>query len=309
MLPLPTKHFSKSVGKHNISPVVLCDWIEGTVLFDVLREFVSQPDVVDSLVDNAIYEDQSFAQESVRNGWLELRSRTETCQGGLGYAIDGKRATRSGSWRDYPAHSFCLVASLASVYDWWKEPDYQEQGEIFELLTKHSFETQFPMWKVFRTGWSRNSTAPFRDIACAVASELCEDTGDLDTWDTKGAKEMGLDLLCYRPFSDRRRGIPVYMMQCASGSNWDTKLQTPDLNVWKSIIQFKNEPLRAFATPFTLPPAEYNKSIVKVKGLFFERGRILTASSFDTNWVPIDLKERIIRWCEPRVGQLIKRAA
>lgn len=307
MLPISFKHFSKSVQHHNVQITVLCDWIEGSVLFDDIRDHISQYDVADNLLDNLVYEDQTFALEVVTAGWLEIRSRIEASKGGLGYVIDGKRIRRIGNWRDYPGHSFCLLVSLATVYDWWKEPNYLEQGEIFELLTKCSFEAQFPMWNVYRTGWSRNKTKHLRDVATEVAAELDEEIGDMGTWDSKGSKEMGLDLLCYRPFLDSRRGIPVYMMQCASGRNWDTKLHTPDLGVWRSLIQFKNEPVKAFSIPFTMSSNDYNRSIVRVKGLFFERCRILAAATCKEDWMPKDLKDQIVAWCEPRVERLLEK--
>lgn len=307
MLPVPNKYFTKSVFKHNVRTDILCDWVEGSLLFDETREFISQIHVADALLADERYVEQDFAMEGVKNGWLELRRRNGWSGQGSGINLAKQKIVRDGTWRKFPAYSFCLLISLAPFYDWWIEDEYVEQGEIFELLTKESFEAQFPSWRVIRTGWSRSNTAQLRDVAIAVATELHEDIGDLDTWHGTGKKEMGLDLLCYRPFSDKRRGIPVYMMQCASGSNWDIKLHTPDLNRWTDIIHFKNEPVKAFSTPFTFPDQIYNQCIASVRGLFMERCRLLSASSYKLDWMSQDLKDRIISWCEPRVQSVINR--
>jgi hypothetical protein len=307
MLPIPTERFSRSIRAHNVEIDALCDWVEGSLLFDSNREFISQIDVVDSLTDNALYDKQDFALERVTTGWLEIRSRIESSGGGLGYQLKHTRLISQGDWMDHPGHAFCLLVSLSSVYDWWVEREYAEQGEIFELLTKRSFEAQFPMWKVHQTGWSRTNVVQLRDVAAVIVDKLFEDYGDFDTWDQRGNKELGLDLLCYRPFSDQRRGIPVYLMQCASGKHWDTKLRTPDIDQWGDIIHFKNKPLRAFATPYTMPEQTYNQCIATVRGLFLDRCRILTASTYEHDWISNELKDRILTWCEPRVQQLLNR--
>jgi len=95
-----------------------------------------------------------------------------------------------------------------------------------------------PGWQVRPTGWSPNRTCTIRHIAEEVALRLGEALGDVELWADEAAKESGLDLLCYRPFADGRVGVPVYLMQCASGRNWREKLHEPDLRLWTKIVQF-----------------------------------------------------------------------
>lgn len=306
MLAIPTKGFVRSVNKHNIRLDVLCDWIEASLLFQYARESLSQIHVADTLLDDERYVEQSFAFEGMQNAWAELRRRGQWIGPGSTITVQGKRLYRNGDWKAYSAHSFCVLLSLAPFYDWWKEKEYNVQGELFELLTKESLMAQFGGWEIYQTGWTRSNVARLKDVAVEVANRLGEDLGDLGTWDDPRKKEMGLDLLCYRPFPDGRRGIPVYLLQCASGDDWDLKLHTPDLNKWRDIIHFKNEPLKAFSTPFTFQEREYNQIIASVRGLFMDRCRLLCASRHNENWVSQDLQDRLIAWAEPRIANLIE---
>src|SRR5690606_36485454 len=106
-----------------------------------------------------------------------------------------------------------------------------------------------------------------KGVVQTVADCLGEPVGDLALWDTRNAKELGLDLLCYRPFADERVGIPVFLMQCASGGNWQSKRKTPDIDAWCDLIRFKNNVVRGFAAPFALLDEEFARSTVHVKGL------------------------------------------
>lgn len=306
MLAIPTKGFARSVNVHRISPNVLCDWIEGSLLFQDDQDFLSQMDVADTLLDDERYINQGFALQGMKEAWNELRKREQWVGDGAATFVRRKRVIRRGDWQSYPAQSFCILLSLAPYYDWWTENEYVEQGEIFELLTKASFSAQFSEWKIFQTGWSRSNTVRLTDIATKVARLLGEQPGDIETWDDPQKKEQGLDLLCYRPFPDKRRGIPVYLMQCASGYNWDTKLYTPDLGKWGDIIHFKNSPAKAFSTPFTVQSTKYKQCLTEVKGLFMERCRLLCAAQYDENWVSRELQDRIIAWAEPRIELLLK---
>ena len=64
MLALPTSGFSQPTGTypeiaHNIRLDILCDWIEGSVLFD--NEAVSKIDIVEILTEKGIYNNSDLA--------------------------------------------------------------------------------------------------------------------------------------------------------------------------------------------------------------------------------------------------------
>ncbi len=305
MLALPTKGISRSIAKHNVKLDVFSDWIEGSILFS--QEELSSTDVIDVLLEGLIYDDQGFAAEIVADAWAELQRRQARISTGTPFSVEHRRIKRLRSWQDAPGHSFCVLLALSTWYRGWARQfgsDYTEQGELFELLTKESLEWQFSDWQIYHTGWSRTSAVKLAEVVSDVADRLGEAPGQMEPWANPNANEAGLDLLCYRPFPDSRVGIPVYLMQCASGSDWDEKLDTPKLKIWTKVIQFAATPRKAFATPFAFLDDTFANVCNLVDGMLLDRYRLLAACQHSENWVSPSLRDRIIAWAEPRVAAL-----
>jgi len=305
VLRLPTVGMRRSVEKHNIDLNAVCDWIEGNVLFE--SETISIEDVVDQLIDNEVYDEQDFARERLSDAWDELERREHWMGNGTSIKIVGQRVIPYRAWQDNPAYSFCLALAYARWYPDWAAQfgsNYTIQGVLFEELTKASLEVMFPQWIIHRTGWSQSNAVTISDVVEDVATRLSEEIGEVEAWTSEKAKEAGLDLLCYRSYEDGRVGVPVYLLQCASGKDWTNKLHTPDLKIWKRVVRFVAEPRKAFAMPFAVDNEEFVRRCNVVDGPFIDRYRLLAAGRDDPDWVPADLRERIVRWLEPRLAQL-----
>jgi hypothetical protein len=165
-------------------------------------------------------------------------------------------------------------------------------------------ETQFPDWSIHQTGWARKNAVKLAGVVKDVAERLGESQGDLSRWAEPNANESGLDLVFYRPFPDNRVGVPLYLMQCASGVNWKSKLKTPDIEDWSKIILFAAKPRRAFATPFAFLDREFIRYCGNVDGMLLDRYRLLAAGNHKPNWISRNLSRRIIAWARPRVKAL-----
>ena len=250
MLALPTsENFSQPTGtppeiEHNIELSIFCDWIEGSVLFN--NEDLSKADIVDVLKEEEVYDDPDVAMELVNDAWNELAERLVWIGGKGPFSFSHQTIKSEGSWKENPAHSFCIFLSMPQCYDNWstalRQGDYSEQGRLFEALTKVSIEHQFSDWEVYQTGWSTKNRTKLRNIVDEIANRLGEVKGEIEPWADPSRKDGGLDLLCYRPFLDNRGGVPVYLMQCASGKHWNDKLYTPDIKVWTKVINFTATP-------------------------------------------------------------------
>jgi hypothetical protein len=305
MLALPSKGMHRSVTEHNVNFTALCDWIEGSALF--ADQELSASEVVGLLVENDVYLKQDFAWEIVESALAEIERRLTWLGTGSPVEASGIRLTRSRAWEDAPGHSFCMALSFAKWYPNWAANfghDYNEQGELFELLTKEAMESLFPHWTIHRTGWSKTQPSKLNDIVKQVVDHLGEAIGDVERWTDGDANEAGLDLLCYRPFVDGRVGVPVYLMQCGSGGGWDNKLHTPNLQIWTKIIQFAAEPKKAFAMPYALSDEEFRKKSNLVDGLLLDRYRLLLPCSNHPDWLSPALKERLVTWLKPRIALL-----
>jgi hypothetical protein len=308
MIVLPTRGISRSIKAHNVKLNVLCDWVEASVVF--CGDPLSQADVIDSLLEEEVYADQDFASEIVADVWRALSNRVRLSGGSYTISVESRWVRVNCRWTEKPAHAFCLLLSLAPAFDWWVQefgPDYNEQGYLFELLIDESIRVMAPGWMTHLTAWSRSHAVQLKQVAKEVADRLCCGVAQADLWDTLNVKELALDLLLYRPFPDGRQGFPYFLVQCASGDNWDTKLTTPDLNVWTDILRPATKPMRGVAVPFCFSDDEFRRNCVQVTGLFLDRCRLLGASVFKPEWVPQDLIERIVAWARPRVGALMAR--
>lgn len=309
MLALPDVGMHRSIKENNVKFDILCDWIEGSILFDENVDKFSAIDVVDVLIDENVCDEQDLAMEIVSNAWIELERRLNWIAPGIPFFISNSRVRRIDSWQETPAHSFCVLLSLAQCYEEWggciSGSDYREQGELFELLTQESLENQFLDWQVERTGWSPLQQTSLPEIVNKIADYLGETvSNNLDQRLRPREKDAGLDILCYRPFPDKRGGLPVYLIQCASGQDWTTKMHTPNINRWRQFIDFVVLPQKAFAIPFALSDDDFKRYSPDVGGLFLDRYRLLGAAKFSEQWESSLLKDRIIEWAKPRVDQL-----
>ena len=316
MLALPDKCVSGSIANYNIN--ILCDWIEGSILFDESEEEFCVMDIVDVLTDDSIddiYKKQELAIEIVVNALEELKRRLSWIAPGIPFSIiDSQSAVdsqvkRISSWQDTPAHSFCVLLSLAQCYARWPRCipnwDYNTQGELFELLTQESLIKQFSDWDIRRTGWSPTQSVNLHETINNIANCLGETpNSNLDEWIDSTDKDAGLDLLCYRSFPDNRTGFPVYLMQCASGQHWERKVSQPIINKWRQFIEFVVLPQKAFAVPFALSDDIFRKRCAEIEGLFLDRYRLLAAAKYSKQWESPSLKTRIIEWASPKINRL-----
>jgi hypothetical protein len=216
---------------------------------------------------------------------------------------------RQSEWKDVPAYSFCLVVSLGPRYDNWSSfgPDYTEQGLLFELISKNSMEARFAGWHFFQTGWSRESASKLPEVVDKLVAAIGERTGYVDEYAAANANEAGVDLVWHLPFVDQRGGTPVYLAQCASGTNWPDKLSQPNIEDWKKIINFASGPHKAFCLPFALDERDLRWRSNSIAGLLLDRYRLLVHDVPEEDWVSEELRERLATWLEPRVAWITNR--
>ena len=315
MIVFPEKCLRKSVSVHNIDTHIFCDWIEGGIRFEC--DEISKSDVIDILLENNIYLDQDYAAEFVENVWRELRRRLQVVGDNCRpFDFFHNRIRKVGEWQDFSGYSFCLILSFSTWYSDWANQfgdDYTDQGLIFEELTKESLIALLPEWEVFQTGWSKENPVTIQEVIKDVADRVGSSQGNVTNWVSPAAKDLGLDLVCHRPFLDERLGQPVFLIQCASGHNWDTKLHTPDQNVWDTIINWPSKPKKGFSTPYSLSTDLFNQSCLRVNGLLLDRYRLLSAGHRNADWISGPLRDRIVDWVSPRATavatQLVQAAA
>jgi hypothetical protein len=309
MLRLPDVGVRLSIAQHNSDLDVLCDWVEASLL--LFDESLSPIEVVDVLMENHVYREQDFARAMIEQVWAAIARRQNWLNASRVLRVDQSRLVRTLEWKEVPAHTFCLVVALRRCFKAWSAtlgPNYVVQGQLFERVTEEALKQNG--WTVFRTGWAGVAAVPdFRDVVDRIANHLNEPaTVGVDI--PQDVKDQGLDLLCYRPFQDRRGGHHLCMVQCASGDNWRTKLKTPSSELWRELIRFSSPHPRAIAVPFAFPEdATFRTTRLSADGVFLDRFRILEAGYAGVGWESENLRTELVQWLEPRIASLPSTSA
>jgi hypothetical protein len=301
MLALPEYGVRPSAAAHNCDPDVVTDWVEASVLF--VDDFVSKSDVADILVENTIYRDQDFAREFIENIWYVLRRRERDLGASAPFRVSGERIQRSLHWKDVAAHAFCLVVTLRPHLSKWNKAldgKYGEQGGLFEQLTAESL-TQLG-WDVYRTGWNElNDKNDFERVVSDISDRIFDPSTPQNIH--KNANDTGLDLVCHLTFSDGRGGHPVFLVQCASGQNWEKKLRTPSLSIWRRLIDFSGTHNLGFAVPIGFArDEEFRRMRISSEGLFWDRYRLLAAGRAKRDWISPKLHDDLVKWVEMAIA-------
>lgn len=302
MMALPNSGVGRSVNTHNSDLGVLCDWVESSVLFAV--DDLSKSDVVDVLVEEEAYADQELATARVDEIWGVLEWRFQSVGTPLGIRVGRRSITRRHEWRRFPAYAFCLSLASAKNYSAMPRRNYALQGEIFEDIALLAIRRTLPGWTVRKVGWSPTDPVAIAGAVAQMIRDLREiDGAEQEVHLREQVKDLGLDILAFYPFADEYASLPVILLQCASGADWEDKRSTPDLHVWKKVISFTSSPLRGMAIPYAFAePMELRRKATPINGVFLERYRLLRA--FQGLTVPRDLNARISAWVEDLLPQI-----
>ena len=308
LLAVPGAGFvANSVNIHRSDLIVVADWLEASVLF--FNNPISKMEVRDFLCDNDYYQDQAFAMAFVDQVWGEIRRRVQLLDPDHILCLKADVVEPVIKWRRALGHAFCLMLTCLQRYSSNQYPSlysssYVQQGDLFERFSQESLTRHG--WVTLRTGWSSGITNPaFSDMINRVSLELNETWINDDAIPVfKDAKDEGLDLVAHRPFTDQRVGRAFFLIQCASGDNWASKLHTPDLDVWTKLIVFATNPRRGFCFPLTLDEDEFKAKCSKCTGLFLDRYRLLANGMGLTKNLSTSLQAELRNWLAPRMGVL-----
>jgi hypothetical protein len=305
MLKLPTKGLGTSVTQHNNDLMVLCDWVEASLV--ILGEPVTKAALADLLIEEHIYADESLCDQRVQDVWAEIRRRQTLLKRSAFITPSSNALKPKSTWTDQPAMTFCLVCSLSPRYsDWTKQfgRKFTDQGELFERICEASLRHQLRGWEVRRTGWSTTNANGLAKVVRELAAFVGDDVGNLKKWAPKKGKEAGVDLAWLLPMADGLAG-PRYFAQCASGADWKRKRNEPDLETtWSKYIDFVNVPQRVMLTPFALSADEFVRASPPIKGVLVERFRLLATGRPEQSWVAPDLAASLQAWLTPRIQWL-----
>jgi len=97
-------------------------------------------------------------------------------------------------------------------------------------------------------------------------------------------KDMGTDIASWLEFRDSREGSLHFLGQCATGKNWDSKLEDLRVAWWRDHINWAVEPVRFFAIPHVVDRGRWRR-VSQAAGLVLDRPRLIALAS-QSCWKP-----------------------
>lgn len=310
MFTLPINGIDISINKHNCNYDIIADWIEGSLLFG--RDLtISKSDIIDILIEESIYKEQDYAAEFIDQVWERIEFRHKSFKTNNIFVISQRRIKKLHNWKDYSAYSFCIAISLKHYYDnldFTAITDFKNlQGQLFENISAESVKKLFPFWNVYYTGWSSVNVRKFPNLLNDISDKLrVSPHTNASNYFTSMQKDGKLDILLYRKFEDEFCNIPIYLMQCASGDNWNSKREEPNIDLWKNLIDFNSYPGRCLLIPFSIDKKNYIFHSPYIKGTLFDRMRILSAYSIDNNFIDNSLKKKLNKFSKIIIDKIPK---
>ena len=281
------------------NPVVVADWAELQLVYSQQRSISfeavrSQIDVVGTLeVEDGEYAgaQQELAEVLAASAVAEIERRIWIAGDAYPFRIDGGQLVFSYTQERHMPYVFCLLVADRDLY---RSGD--RSAILFEHLVKEALEVYLD-GEAVRFGSPRDTMYPGISDAIDQLAGLLKDqkiyvypVNDTD-------KDLGLDVVAWKSFSDGYISKIEVFMQCATGEDWPNKRGQCSLREWEGIIWCPNTRERGLAIPYVIPGGrKWERAVPEV--LFMDRLRIASLlkdrdlSDSPNNWDS---------WCQGRI--------
>ena len=259
-------------------PVRLADWAELRVLYSMntgiswesIRTELDVEGLLESGHTDELTTAEPASQSLLADAIREIQRRTDNGAKGYPFRIgDDGLELRPGINRRTP-YAFCL---MVSDRDYWTPGD--PSGTMFEYIATRALQS-YLHGSAIRFGAPRK--APEQQIIVALKAMEAR-TGDAykGSFPIKSTdKDLGLDVVGWKDFTDGEISKLLVYMQCATGEDWPNKRGDLDLSlggVWSKIMEWTTPPVKAMAIPYVVPSGdEWERATPGL--LFMDRLRI-----------------------------------
>ena len=151
-----------------------------------------------------------------------------------------------------------------------------------------------------RFGWpvARRDPKSIAERVRDLADKLNVGVAKLDGKVEAADKDIGLDVVGRLRVGDSESGTVTFLVQCATGNNWESKKLEPAANRWEDLIHWESKLVRAVAVPWWWGTrGDYRRWFRRFdKAVVLDRARILMGRP-DDRLAGAD-KNEILRWIE-----------
>lgn len=115
--------------------------------------------------------------------------------------------------------------------------------------------------------------------------------------------DRNLDIIAKRPWGDDRRSQIIFLIQCAAGGNWKTKIKELNLDAWRKYIHFAAIPIKGLSVSVFITDIEELHEISTDAGILLDRPRLYKQTKGQV-MIDIALRPTLIQWCNNRIVEL-----
>lgn len=248
--PLPTEATSEEVA----------DWAELTAL---KRGKLTRGKLSTEVTRNG------GSERLIADAWQELEARAELSKDRWTFTIlPTQLEPRSDRGDDHLLPAFFAALGL-------RENIENSHRELFEQCVTELVQGLVPT--AIRIGHPRRLPVPssFQEALQEYASKCGE---AIVKPPPSSDKDLKMDIVAWRTFGDSRGGYVHLVGQCATGADWELKLDELNLDVISDYLNWTVRPLRFFATPHVVA-AQHLRRISKRAGVVLDRPRLLELES------------------------------
>jgi hypothetical protein len=284
-----------SLPSESSDPIVLADWLE--VLALTANDGNSSHGDLERVLNRLGVDDRDSLCRDAMN---ELNLRVCSAVDSYPFTFSGTLLRVREGWRSFTPYVFCLLLSYCD--DSKKKVKGIKHTVIFEQLSCMAAKNYIG-GEVLRFGAPRKELpSSFREALSTICVKV-EEWSSSSTASTIRKQDGGLDLIAWKRFPDRRIGKLILFGHCASGQDWDGKineLQPGDFcSEW--LAGEKSPIVKTFFVPHRLSDEMWAHRAISAK-LFFDRCRI-------AHWVKNDefcdgTGRENLKWCETVLGRL-----
>lgn len=234
----------------------------------------------------------------------ELNQRVIAAGNSYPFTFSGSLLKMKSDWQSFSPYAFCLLLSYCE--DAKKKVNKLNHTLMFEYLACLAAR-KYVGGEVLRFGSPRKND-PLPSGFFNAMTKVCGAVGEWSCTKTSNSlrkKDGGLDLIAWKPFPDRQIGKLILFGHCASGSNWDSKINElqPSEFCSRWLGGDRSPIVKSFFIPHRISTEVFEDRAISAK-LFFDRCRIALWAIND-EFCQIT-KNGNIRWCETMLKRIQK---
>ena len=279
---------------------VVADWVELCVVAD--GRTMSYEEVATAYRDAGLYPQVESDEPSLEEDtWAELKRRKKFLGEEYPLAVCDN-TLKGGVSLESPSFDLLLLAATAGHYG---RGEGQELARLFEHVVAAA-SIGLLGGKAARFGWPPDEGTP-TNVAGRImhfAKELDLQPQEHDSKVESREKDIGLDIAAQHGIGGSVAGTVVFLIQCATGRNWEEKKSSVSVPRWLELIDWNAIPIPAFAVPWWWArDKDYIRYFRRMgHAVVLDRARLLKGGPDDQ--LDDDRKEKVKAWTDKRLKAL-----